>query len=211
MRLSKENDSLIGAESGLLKVVADAEKHGERGEHLWLCQCSCGNPELVEVDTHSIIRKHKKSCGCLLLRRKKYADHNNRECREMVLLALYWATQWGCDLRVYYRIRRRGNKDVLYTVTSEKGRHPHLQLGYIVTPKGQVSHYPGYPDYATLLGLAIERIYLQFRRREETSCEWITYGDNFEVFWAHQRDLAEERVRELNETNPSFEHRIKED
>jgi hypothetical protein len=210
MRVHKENYNLIGAASGLLTVVADSGKVSDRREHLWLCQCACGNPQLVPVPTKDLLGKHKKSCGCLKRRYKNPADHMSRGCREAVSLALYWAPRWGHDLYVQYgRQGRFMDKEPFYTVTPDKRPRFHVQLGYRVTPKGEVKHYPGYPDYATLFGRPTERIYLQFRRKEPPS-DWITYGDNFEVFWAHQRALAEQRVRELNETNPGFEHRIKE-
>ena len=203
--------NLLGTKSGLLTVVADSGKVDEHKKHLWLCQCACGNPELVSVPTNHLLSKAKKSCGCLQPSPKKYADHKNRECREAVSLALYWAPRWGCNLHVYYS---RGSyyrqKEPFYTITALKRSYGHLQLGYTVSIKGEVTHRPGYPDYAALFGRTDERIYLQFRRKD-TPNEWITYGDNFEVFWAHQRTLAEQRVCELNETNQDFEHRIKED
>ena len=211
MRIRKENYNLIDAESGLLTVVADSGKVSDRNEHLWLCQCACGNPQLVSVRTKDILAKHKRSCGCLKRSNKNHADHLCRDCREAVSLALYWAPIWDCALYIHYgRQGRYMDKAPFYTVTSDRNPRCHVQLGYIISPKAEVRHCPGYPDYATLFGRTDERIYLQFRRKDTPSA-WITYGDNFEVFWAHQRALAEQRVRELNEKNQTFEHRIKED
>lgn len=39
-----------------------------------LCQCSCGNPELVSVSTHTLNRGYTQSCGCY---RKEKAKQDN--------------------------------------------------------------------------------------------------------------------------------------
>ena len=31
----------------------------------WLCECDCGNPTLISIDTSKIQSGHTKSCGCL--------------------------------------------------------------------------------------------------------------------------------------------------
>ena len=60
----------IGETFGRLTIVEQAEDYiNPKGKHFarFLCKCSCGNPDLVEVNLHSLIKKNNPtlSCGCL--------------------------------------------------------------------------------------------------------------------------------------------------
>ena len=69
--LKKETDrkpkgnviDLIGQKFGHLTVV---ERNGSdaRGEAKWLCQCDCGNPNLISVIGSNLRKGHTQSCGC---------------------------------------------------------------------------------------------------------------------------------------------------
>lgn len=66
----------------------------------WLCQCSCGNPELVSVSGPNLTAKRSKSCGCL--RREKCA-----------WLGKYRVHRRGGEGRYNLRGRRFGRLKVL--------------------------------------------------------------------------------------------------
>lgn len=44
-------------------VVVEHKGKDNRGKHLWLCKCDCGNEKVVVADTLSSGKS--KSCGCL--------------------------------------------------------------------------------------------------------------------------------------------------
>lgn len=59
----KENFSLIGRKFSKLKVISEAPTKNHKRR--WYCECSCGNPEYVIVNTSDLIAGITKSCGCL--------------------------------------------------------------------------------------------------------------------------------------------------
>jgi hypothetical protein len=69
----------------------------------------------------------------------KKVDHNNRDCREAVLLALHWAARWKTDLWIHYA-RTKSH----YVIFPEES--PNYPVAYRVTPQGEVSPSRGYPD-----------------------------------------------------------------
>src|SRR5438105_3532478 len=103
-------ENLVGRTFSRLHVLANTGKTNSRKEVLWQCQCSCGNPETLEVPTPMLVRGLKKSCGCLK-GRKVGVDHNNRDCREAVLLALYWARIWKQEITIHF-----GHRKALYVL-----------------------------------------------------------------------------------------------
>lgn len=79
----------VGERYGRLTVIAHAGKN-EKGRHLWLCKCDCGNEKTVSSDNLSSGKS--KSCGCLLtefLKRRgnQYALYEDRE--EAILKVQY--------------------------------------------------------------------------------------------------------------------------
>jgi hypothetical protein len=84
-------------------------------------------------------------------------DHNNRDCREAVALALYLARLWGEDQYVLF-----GHNSMRYVIhprpSSQVGkRRVATQNCYRVTPAGEVFAYQGYPDCPTLFGTQKEQ------------------------------------------------------
>lgn len=97
---------------GRLTTIEPAEDKGDKYEHLWLCQCECGN--LVYARAQEMLRGAKKSCGCL---RKNYNfDGNGRSkiAKSLVTFEddpeLFKEQQrklFSCSLR--YKILKRDN------------------------------------------------------------------------------------------------------
>ena len=77
-RLSAEHSvDLTGRVFERLTVVAKSDKVTKSGKSIWLCKCSCGNKDLVEVTVDHLTTGHTKSCGCLhrdMLTKWKDAD-----------------------------------------------------------------------------------------------------------------------------------------
>ena len=57
-------EDLTGRKFGRLTVVA-YDRTSDHGDTYWWCKCDCGNPKLISVIRHSLIRGTTKSCGCL--------------------------------------------------------------------------------------------------------------------------------------------------
>jgi len=55
-------NDLTGKQFGRLTVIG--RDFSTNKEVRWLCQCGCGNPELISVNTHSLNKGYTKSCGC---------------------------------------------------------------------------------------------------------------------------------------------------
>lgn len=56
---------LTGRTFSRLTVVKQSEKNiGKR--LFWECKCSCGNPDLVSIETTALTTAHTRSCGCLV-------------------------------------------------------------------------------------------------------------------------------------------------
>lgn len=145
--LKDTKKNLTGQPFGKLKVVEETNRRDARKEVVWRCACECGGETFAS--TSSLVRGFKKSCGCL--RGRKHAtDHNNRDCREAVTLAVYLAAQWGQDQFVLF-----GHSVMRYVIHPRPSSRPGerrvaVQNCYRVTPAGEVIAYKGYPDYATL-------------------------------------------------------------
>lgn len=62
-------EDLTGQKFERLTVVGRADDYisPTTGKHIarWLCQCSCGNPNLIKVIGSHLKNKNTKSCGCL--------------------------------------------------------------------------------------------------------------------------------------------------
>ena len=81
-------NDLTGKKFGRLTVVKrDIERdlklreEGKKNTH-WLCQCDCGNPDLISIDASCLVNGHTKSCGCyaseqIAKRNKKYSTKEN--------------------------------------------------------------------------------------------------------------------------------------
>jgi len=136
--------NLAGRSFGVLTVLRDTGQLNHRQEVLWLCQCICGNQ--CEAITKHLLAGLKKSCGCLR-GRKTTTNHNNRDCREALLIALYAARRWQIDLVIYFSYY--ANQYLVRTTKDNK--RAGYQVGYRVSPDGTVVNYPGYPDKETLL------------------------------------------------------------
>lgn len=57
-----EIEDLTGKQFGRL-IVISLDKAKEDHKH-WLCQCICGNPNLVSISKYSLKHGHTVSCGC---------------------------------------------------------------------------------------------------------------------------------------------------
>lgn len=57
--------NLIGQTFGKLTVIKDSGKRGKDGRIIWLCQCSCKNKNLVEVNSKNLLFGDTVSCGCV--------------------------------------------------------------------------------------------------------------------------------------------------
>jgi len=193
---------MIDHESGLLKVVRDSGRRKPWGEVIWLCRCGCGNPEEVPVTTTRLLKKEKKSCGCLRGRKAKAGRHDTAEAREAVGLAIYWAEVLKTPLDVHW-----GYGKVKYVIHDPAGgKRCHYPRLWHVLPDGTVQNTPGYPDYPTLFGVPGGRLYIQFRYKGSAE-PWTTYQRSF-VFAAHQRHLAERQVQRLEAEGKDMEYRI---
>lgn len=62
--LGSEFKVQVGARVGRLEVVAE-EGYNKHRQRVWLCRCSCGNPELTSVRQLSLVSARIRSCGCL--------------------------------------------------------------------------------------------------------------------------------------------------
>lgn len=65
-------NNLIGQTFSNLTVIKE-NGTSERGA-MWLCQCACGNPKLVEASTSMLRQGNIKSCGCLKRRPERQID-----------------------------------------------------------------------------------------------------------------------------------------
>lgn len=80
----KVKDDLTGKTFGMLTVICQDEDFiSANGVHrpMWLCECACGNKELVSIRGDSLISGHTQSCGCLQSKNaynvgKKNQKHN---------------------------------------------------------------------------------------------------------------------------------------
>lgn len=59
---STPTEDLTGKRFGRLTVIGRDFSNDK--EVRWLCQCICGNPELVSVSTHNLNKGNTQSCGC---------------------------------------------------------------------------------------------------------------------------------------------------
>lgn len=67
-REATRNARLIPLENltfGRLTVVRRESEEWGQAKVRWLCQCSCGNPELVPVIAQNLTRGKTQSCGCI--------------------------------------------------------------------------------------------------------------------------------------------------
>lgn len=71
-----KKEDLTGKMFGRLKVIKEDPNRGKRTR--WLCQCSCGNPELVSVLSYNLKSGAVKSCGCLVVENNKKRGKHNR-------------------------------------------------------------------------------------------------------------------------------------
>ena len=54
---------MTGQKFGHLTVIRK-DKTDKRGEMKWLCQCDCGNPNLISILGSNLRTGHTQSCGC---------------------------------------------------------------------------------------------------------------------------------------------------
>ena len=81
-------EDLTGQTFGRLTVIKrdierDKNRGAKGGNAHWLCQCSCGNPELSSVSAYGLKNGISKSCGCLASeitaeRNRLYSSKYNR-------------------------------------------------------------------------------------------------------------------------------------
>lgn len=107
---------------------------GKKGTH-WLCQCDCGNPELVSTTGHQLKSGHTRSCGCyaseqIAKRNKKYSTKTNRYIEKDNVIILFDENNNKCMIdkedyailkKWYWRkVEKRNNIDKGYWVTNVK-------------------------------------------------------------------------------------------
>lgn len=192
------SENMIGAESGLLKAVREVTRSVRRGKH-WYCECQCegktGFPGFKVVCTSDLKRKRIKHCGCKR-KRRDYSKHNrsvhiNRDCREGVMLALHLAKLTGEDHVVMWSVGLAYGVKLAGTTPGSS-----LRVLYQVNQQGRVEAKSGYPTYRELFG-----------------CDWISFewcrpacGPDWvlskERFRPHEKNLAEDRVQELQAREP---------
>lgn len=61
-KISKKMKDISNCKFGRLTALYAVGRTKEGGA-IWHCICECGNE--TNVDSHSLVRKHTKSCGCL--------------------------------------------------------------------------------------------------------------------------------------------------
>src|SRR5262249_19242884 len=115
-------------------------------------------------------------------------NHQNRDCREAIVLAIFLGKQWQQQLFVHY-VDWSGQ----YTLESQPRFSNPRQLGFPVSPNGEVSPQAGFPSYGELFGG--ETVLIQFRFRGRLD-EWDTLKN--ETFRMHEKHRAKDRVAELN-------------
>src|SRR5262249_27219223 len=86
----------------------------------------------------------------------QHPDPKSRDCREAVLLAISLAKQWQQSLFVHH-VDWSGE----YTPESRSRFGKHCQLGFVVSPLGEVNSQDGFPSSAELFGG--ESVVIQFR------------------------------------------------
>ena len=59
-------DNLLGKKYNKLTVLGMIHRRSPSGVslRLWECQCDCGNPQHVFVNSYDLKNGHTKSCGC---------------------------------------------------------------------------------------------------------------------------------------------------
>lgn len=92
----KTRKNYIGQTFGRLTIVQQVNDYiSPKGKHFarFACRCSCGNPELVEVDLHSLTNKNNPtlSCGCLQREgsSKRLTERNSKPMSENPALRLH--------------------------------------------------------------------------------------------------------------------------
>lgn len=55
---------LTGKKFGLLTAIKATDKRASNSSITWECKCDCGNPNIVYVPSHQLVRGHTLSCGC---------------------------------------------------------------------------------------------------------------------------------------------------
>lgn len=61
-KVTKRMRDITNCKFGRLTALYPSGRTKE-GQAIWHCKCECGKE--TDVDTHSLVRKHTKSCGCL--------------------------------------------------------------------------------------------------------------------------------------------------
>ena len=87
-------EDLTGRTFGRLTVIEQTEDYisQKTGAHYaqWLCECSCGNPNLITVSGNNLKRNHTTSCGCLQKWVQLSYSHSQHE------------SSWGAEYEGYH-------------------------------------------------------------------------------------------------------------
>lgn len=99
---------LTGQVFGRLKVIKKAESNN-RGETMWLCQCSCKDKKQICVRSKSLRNGDTKSCGCLRtevtqLRSKVYNDYEIQDC--YVIMYTQKGEIFLVDLEDFWKVKK---------------------------------------------------------------------------------------------------------
>ena len=77
---------LTGMHFGRLTVISRGPDHisPSAKQVQWYCKCSCGNPELILVNSSRLRTGHTRSCGCFALeiRKEQNKKHNRFEIQD---------------------------------------------------------------------------------------------------------------------------------
>ena len=121
---------LTGMTFGRLTVIGRGPDHEQpSGDKIpmWYAKCSCGNPETILVDGHSLKQGHIKSCGCIV-REGVYRDLTGMVFGHLTVLGLEKTTESPSGTRVrWWKCRDEEGREMVipgYRLTSGKEGQP---------------------------------------------------------------------------------------
>ena len=99
--INKKQD-LVGKKFGKLTAIQQTDEKSSRGYYMWLCECECGNKNVL-IPRNDLISGHSKSCGCGKLHIK---DITNQRFGKLIAISrtdkstsgegYYWTCECDC-------------------------------------------------------------------------------------------------------------------
>ena len=173
-------EDLTGKFFGRLEVIArdivrDKNKNTKSGNAHWLCQCSCGNRDLVSVGAYKLKSGETRSCGCLVSEmisernrvyspkeNKTYKYKNNTEEVQNNLVR-FWDEEMNNSFVVDKEDAEYINQ---WYWRKDKDRRDGTTEGYWITNAKKKDIENGYPTTLKLHQLIAERKYGKYDKNK---------------------------------------------